>query len=144
MDIAAPPSPYKLSMGVSVEYYMSVIKMPCDKVAAAVVSRAASNHVRRAAYASLAFSTIFSVAAIISGITIVYTHMVFVKLLLALFLLLIAGIALLALSRALRLYRISSGLLELSLAIESGVVEEGLYCNKTLYQAYTGYTAKSQ
>ncbi len=137
MDTEVPSTLHRLTTGITVEYYLSVVKLPCERRAASLIVGMASRYIRESAIALTVFSALFIVAVAASIVAFLLVNATLFKMVLAIFVFLASLMAVLAASRAVKLYRISSKLLDMSSAIESGVIEENVYCDKTLYQAYT-------
>ena len=147
MSIAGSPPPTYYRRGWRPEYYLHMVKMPCDRAAAALASRSAASYLRRSAIFAIVFGAVFGIISAFIFFQILSLgptpgtagpFSMFLLIFALIFLLVIVAMAL----SSLRTYRMAGELAGLAAAIESGLMPEDDYCDKTLYQALLTYQAR--
>ena len=147
--MAVPPPPPYYGRAWRPDYYLHIVKLPCDRAAAAAAARGAAASMRRSSIISMGVLLIFiGFLAVILSQMMSFTSTIPFPGQFGLFVLLVLGFMALILGvmawSALRVYRLAGSLEGLASAIESGLMSESDYCDKTLYQALITYQARTQ
>lgn len=142
-----PPPPYYYRRAWRPEYYLHMVRMPCDRAAAAIASRSAASYLRRSALLAAVFIAVFGGVSLFVFIQILSFGLgaemtgpfsTFLLIFALVFLLVTAAMA----WSGVRTYRMAGDLEGLASAIEAGMMPEEDYCDKTLYQALLTYQAR--
>lgn len=141
----APVPPLAGRAGWSLEYYLNMVRMPCDRAAAALAARSAAGQLRQYPLLYIVFSILFLAITlfIVTQVTQIPASAPGPIWLATLVFLLLALLFLApAVSTGVRNLRAARDLEGLARAIESGLLDKRSYCDKTLYQALTVYKAR--